>query len=526
MKTYILFFCFVSSCAWTTYSDVLKKKATYLCESLSFSEALNYNENFASSFRSEFNKEKVDDLFKELNESYGKCKRIVKIDKKNVILKTESGEVLDFWVSLDQDEFKFNGLKFLSSFNTKDIQNFSEKVCHNISKNSKFDYQNSFHKDFKKEIPKKKIDSVFHYLFNEYGPCNSVNLQTKDGQTGTFVTTHPNKVKLRFSISLKKENTQSKISGLVFTGKLLAPVKINELSELKSILDTKEGSYSFLLKNITDDEVLYSYEHLKKRSLGSVFKLYILGTLKEKMGEENLWQKNLSIKESLKSLPGGVMQNYENGSLYSTKEFATKMISISDNTATDHLLNFVGPKNVYSFLSSENLNSFSSLNHPFLSSLDFFKARAFFTKKMATEYANSSFDKRLKMLKGLKISRVDLMKKLNGWKKPRSIDEVQWFASANDICALYKKLDSYHDKDLYDVLSVNTPFVDLSKSKKWNYAGYKGGSEPGVLEMSYLLKGNNNKSYCLYLGGNNPKNAIKQEEFMSLIEGIFIFLEN
>ncbi|MEZ4462635.1 MAG: serine hydrolase [bacterium] len=54
----------------------------------------------------------------------------------------------------------------------------------------------------------------------------------------------------------------------------------------------------------------------------------------------------LTIKDALKSLPSGVLQDKPAGEKVTVKEAASKMISISDNTATDHLLNLVGRANV------------------------------------------------------------------------------------------------------------------------------------------------------------------------------------
>jgi beta-lactamase class A len=51
----------------------------------------------------------------------------------------------------------------------------------------------------------------------------------------------------------------------------------------------------------------------------------------------------LTVTAQLKSLPSGVLQYESDGTQISVLDAATKMISISDNAATDMLINLVGP---------------------------------------------------------------------------------------------------------------------------------------------------------------------------------------
>ena len=53
------------------------------------------------------------------------------------------------------------------------------------------------------------------------------------------------------------------------------------------------------------------------------------------------WNDTLAIRDEWKSLPSGTMQNLPEGTEVTLREAAEAMISISDNTATDHLVHFV-----------------------------------------------------------------------------------------------------------------------------------------------------------------------------------------
>ncbi len=79
------------------------------------------------------------------------------------------------------------------------------------------------------------------------------------------------------------------------------------------------------------------------RSLGSLFKLYVLGAVAQEVKLGRLaWDDELTITDERKSLPSGELQDRPDGSKVAVKDAAKLMISISDNTATDLLIDRVG----------------------------------------------------------------------------------------------------------------------------------------------------------------------------------------
>ena len=50
------------------------------------------------------------------------------------------------------------------------------------------------------------------------------------------------------------------------------------------------------------------------------------------------------------------------------------------------------------------------------------------------------------------------------------------------------------------------------------YAGYKGGSEPGVLSMTWLLRNKKSEWFCLSASWNNEKDNLGQSEFTGLMQ--------
>ena len=77
--------------------------------------------------------------------------------------------------------------------------------------------------------------------------------------------------------------------------------------------------------------------------IGSTFKLYVLGAVAAMIESGEIgWDDPVQIRDELDSLPSGETQDEPAGSNLSVRELATRMISVSDNTTTDHLFDLVG----------------------------------------------------------------------------------------------------------------------------------------------------------------------------------------
>ena len=78
-------------------------------------------------------------------------------------------------------------------------------------------------------------------------------------------------------------------------------------------------------------------------SLGSTFKLYVLGAVTTAIADGTVsWDQAVPIRDELDSLPSGTTQDEPPGTSLPVRELALRMIAMSDNTATDHLIDLVG----------------------------------------------------------------------------------------------------------------------------------------------------------------------------------------
>jgi hypothetical protein len=121
--------------------------------------------------------------------------------------------------------------------------------------------------------------------------------------------------------------------------------------------------------------VVHGLQEDTLRPIGSGFKLYVLVALGQTLAEgRSSWDERLAIREDYKSLPAGVLQNRPAGDRLALTEYADPMMSISDNTATDHLIHRLGRETV-----ARQLELFGhqrpEVNEPLLTTKAFFQLK-------------------------------------------------------------------------------------------------------------------------------------------------------
>jgi hypothetical protein len=231
-----------------------------------------------------------------------------------------------------------------------------------------------------------------------------------------------------------------------------------------------------------------------QRPIGSAFKLYVLGALAQAIADGRAsWDEPLEIRDEWKSLPSGTLQNHPAGTVFPLSEFAALMISISDNTATDHLIHRLGRDAVERQLSRFG-HARPEANVPFLTTKAFFR---------------------------IKAPSGQL------WPQPKDIDEVEWFASPSDICRAYAGLLRFDRTEVGNALSRNDDGLDLDTAA-FPSVWYKGGSEPGVVTLHYLARTADGRARAVSLMVSDPDTILDTlpliAEAQSIIRGAFHLL--
>ena len=232
-----------------------------------------------------------------------------------------------------------------------------------------------------------------------------------------------------------------------------------------------------------DGEPIFSYGDADRQfALGSAFKLYVLGAVSEAVAEGRLrWDQVVPVGQA--SFPSGITQNWPEGAPATVQTLATLMISISDNTATDTLIRLVGRERVEDFLRRTG-HSAPERTLPFLTTREMFLLK---TLDVGPAYAAADSDDRRAMLADLGGDEVTTEQVVAALAEPVLVEDIEWFASMEDERKLLRSLIAMNDPTLFDILAVS-PQLSEKQRAGWSYAGFKGGSEPGVLNLTWLLK--------------------------------------
>ncbi len=166
------------------------------------------------------------------------------------------------------------------------------------------------------------------------------------------------------------------------------------------------------------------------------------------------WDDELLIADDLRSLPSGELQDRPAGSTTTVEEAATLMISISDNTAADLLIDLVGVDAV--------------------------------EQNMATMGAS-----------------------------PESIDRTLPFLTTRQLFTLKWTQETL--EPLTAVLGTN-PGIELDP-QVWSSFAFKGGSEPGVISLSWFLTRADGRQFVVSIQASDRDAAIDELDVVSIAIG-------
>lgn len=259
-------------------------------------------------------------------------------------------------------------------------------------------------------------------------------------------------------------------------------------------------------------------------AIGSTFKLYVLGALVREIEAGRLaWEGVVTLDEARRSWPSGVLQSWPAGSPVTLHTLASEMISISDNTAADHLLFTVGRVKVEAALSAMG-HAEPTIGAPFLATREMFLLKETGHAGRLQEYLALDEPGRRAYLEGPLAKTPHLGFNGTDAVAPTAIDRVEWFASASDLCRAMDWLRRHPDVGQREptgalaVLAIN-PGADLDRAA-WLYVGFKGGSEPGVLNLTWLLQRVDRAWFAVSATWNDPARSVDTAELVSLLQGL------
>lgn len=250
--------------------------------------------------------------------------------------------------------------------------------------------------------------------------------------------------------------------------------------------------------------------------LGSVFKLYVLAAVGEAVAAGDLtWEDTVTIEDGLKSIPSGQLQNREAGSEVTVLEAAQLMISISDNTAADHLIDLLGRETVEAVMADYG-NTTPELNMPFLTTREF----------AALKVGPASGLRDPQWIEGDEAERRAILEQISDitvgdipvqdWTEPIDPELVEWFADPGDLCALALGLLDLAETvpEVAQILEINPGIA--APEGTWDRIWFKGGSEPGQLATWWLTE-SGGRTFFTFGSVVNPGEVLDTQEGLLLL---------
>jgi len=305
------------------------------------------------------------------------------------------------------------------------------------------------------------------------------------------------------------------IEGLLFTPLASA---IASWSGVDAALE-RLASHASLYAGVVGGGEIHALNATQPGAIGSAFKLYVLGALAQAIRRHTVsWTTPLAINERWKSLPSGDMRLEPAGTTFTLLHYAQQMISVSDNTAADHLIHRLGRAAVEAQLVALDDHSVAR-NEPFLTTREMFALKLAAPASLRDAFAAGDTAVRERLLPSVDAITPTLAE-ASGWTTPRLIDSIEWFASPADLAHAISALEAQaHEpglSPLRQILAIN-PGVQLDPAT-WPYVGYKGGSEPGVISTTWYLERSDGRAFVLSIVLNDPDSDISTLGEVSVAE--------
>lgn len=274
------------------------------------------------------------------------------------------------------------------------------------------------------------------------------------------------------------------------------------------------GRSSFAIARLTDagPVLLQSHHPDQPLATGSSFKLTVLAELARAVqAGERRWSDVIPLGP--KSFSGRLMAWPDHAPM-TLHSLATAMIAESDNSASDTLLLGLGRDKVDAMRQRFGITDPRSL--PMLTTAEAFALKMPANAELRHRYEAGTIADRRALLRDaatrLTAAHVDVG---TVSENPVAIDTLEWFASPQEEIAQLDWLRRTGGEAL-SIMAVN-PGIAPANAKRWRYFGYKGGSEPGVIAMNFLVQAQDGQYYAVSGAWNDPVARVDEGRFVMLM---------
>jgi len=253
------------------------------------------------------------------------------------------------------------------------------------------------------------------------------------------------------------------------------PISWPELDDRLAALGAR-ASFAAATVVAGQSEIVHGRDADVQRPIGSGFKLYVLGALAQAVADgKAAWDEPLAIRDDWRSPFSRILETRPTGTELTLAEHADAMMWVSDNTATDHLIHHLGRDAVqrqFALFGHDRPDT----NNPLLTTKEFFQR---------------------------KVGGAEPLDPRVTWSEPRDIDEVEYFASAADVCRAYAGLLAMDQPEIGRALGKADEGLNLDASL-FTTVWFKPGRETGVQSQNYLARTADGRAFAVSLLVSDP----------------------
>jgi len=364
---------------------------------------------------------------------------------------------------------------------------------------------------FLAQVPPERMRAISSQLVQQYGRARRIAAIAPRGANAGAADIETERGTLHVLIGIAADPPHRIETLLVTGGDLRGDTIEAVMAEIRAL----PGTTAVALARLGDGppRTIGGIAPDRTMAIGSSFKLFILAELDRQIrAGQRHWSDVVTLDR--RSAPSGILQGWPAGAPVTLQTLATLMISISDNTAADMLLHTVGRENVEHMVATIGVES-AARDRPFLSTLEAFALKAAPDNAFAA-WRNADEAGRRAMLARDYAARdpARLPADLFGG-APVRIDTLEWFASPMDLVRTMDWLRRNGSETTRAILAVNPGNPALREG--FAYVGYKGGSEPGVLNFTWLLRDRAGAWFVATGSWNNPAAAVDEARFLGLM---------
>jgi beta-lactamase class A len=239
-------------------------------------------------------------------------------------------------------------------------------------------------------------------------------------------------------------------------------------------------------------------------AVGSAFKLSYINALADAVRSGRLsWSRIVPLQARWRALPTGILQSWPPGTPMTVETLAGLMISLSDNTAADAIMDLVGRAAIEKYAYS---------NDPILTPREYFVLSS-----------DQEASLRQRFLAANPAGRIAILKSIATAPLPQSGEipdigpsPLEWYYSARQLCTLIRRVHAL------PVMQINP---GVAARSDWSKIAFKGGADHGVFNITTRLAPASGPPYCLAVTVNSTHD-LNDTRIISVLTGLVFFLHD